>query len=59
MPRLQSELTLLIDVPLDDAHREARMTLRGHVVRRFPGPAADETSVGVYLSEEVDPEATG
>ena len=59
MPRLQSELTLLIDVPLDDAHREARMTLRGHVVRRFPGPGADETSVGVYLSEEVDPEATG
>jgi len=58
VPRLQSELTLLIDVPIDDSHREARMTLRGHVVRRFPGSEPEETTVGVYFSEEVDPEVS-
>ncbi|HEX9760777.1 MAG TPA: MBL fold metallo-hydrolase [Candidatus Acidoferrales bacterium] len=55
-PRLQSEVKVLIEVPLDDSHRDGRIALRGHVVRRLPGPDPDSTTVGVFFTEEVDPD---
>lgn len=56
IPRLQSEVKVVVEVPLDDAHRDARIQLRGHVVRRMPGPDPQTTYIGVFFTEEVDPD---
>jgi len=58
-PRLQSELQVLMEAPVDDLHPDGRVRLRGYVVRREPGPEAHLTAVGVVFTEEQGGARTG
>ncbi len=54
-PRLQSELSIKMEMPVDENHPNGRVNLKGYVVRREPAP--DKSNyVGVVFTEENDPE---
>lgn len=57
-PQLQSELKVVMQVPVDTTHRDAHICLRGFVVRREPAQEKDKVSIGVVFTEEIDPDAT-
>src|SRR6266704_3493464 len=50
-PRLQSEVTVVMEPTGNEGHGEAAMNLRGYVVRIEPGPEKDLTAVGVVFTE--------
>ncbi len=50
-PRLQSEVTVVMEPPGNEGHGEAAMNLRGYVVRIEPGPEKDLSAVGVVFTE--------
>lgn len=50
-PRLQSELSVVMETPGNEGHREAVMKLRGYVVRIEPGPKKEQTAVGVVFTD--------
>ena len=57
-PRLQSELNIKMEMPVDEQHPNGRVNLKGYVVRREPG--ADKSNfVGVVFTEENDPDLPG
>jgi len=56
-PRLQSELKMTMEVPVDESHPSGRINLRGYVVRREPAEGEPgQLSVGVIFTEESDPD---
>ncbi len=50
-PRLQSEVTVVMEPTGNEGHGEAAMNLRGYVVRIEPGPEKDLSAVGVVFTE--------
>jgi len=50
-PRLQSELTVIMESPGNESHEDGAMRLRGYVVRIEPGPEKDQTAIGVVFTE--------
>ena len=50
-PRLQSELQVEMGDPGKETPTEHPMRLRGYVVKLEPGPATDQTAVGVVFTE--------
>jgi phosphoribosyl 1,2-cyclic phosphodiesterase len=50
-PRLQSEVTVVMEPTGNEGHGEAAMNLRGYVVRVEPGPEKDLSAVGVVFTE--------
>jgi len=59
LPRLQSELQVLMEAPMDDLHPDGRIPLRGFVIRREHPPGEQRHAVGIVFAEEVDPERVG
>ena len=56
-PRLQSELNITMEVPVDETHPEGRVALRGYVIRREPAPLDSKTHfVGIIFTEDSDPD---
>lgn len=55
-PRLQSELNVVLEVPVDENHPQGRITLRGYVVRREPLGSDNLNAVGIVFTEESDPD---
>jgi phosphoribosyl 1,2-cyclic phosphodiesterase len=56
LPRLQSEVTVHVEMPVDETHPAGRITLKGYVVRREPGPQKDQVYAGVVFTEQNDPD---
>jgi phosphoribosyl 1,2-cyclic phosphodiesterase len=56
LPRLQSEVKVKIEMPIDENHPSGLVVLRGYVVRREPAPNVNHNYVGVVFTEENDPE---
>jgi phosphoribosyl 1,2-cyclic phosphodiesterase len=50
-PRLQSEVTVVMEPTGNEGHGEAAMNLRGYVVRIEPGPEKDLSAVGIVFTE--------
>jgi phosphoribosyl 1,2-cyclic phosphodiesterase len=59
LPRLQSELQVLMEAPVDELHPNGRIPLRGFVIRREPAADEERTAVGIIFAEEVDGERVG
>ena len=55
-PRLQSELQVMMEAPVDDLHPDGRIPLRGYVVRREPASDENRNAVGIVFAEEVEPD---
>lgn len=55
-PRLQSELKMSMEVPVDEQHPQGRISLRGYVVRREPFGPNKTNAVGIVFTEESDPD---
>lgn len=50
-PRLQSEVHVTMETPGDEGHSDGHLRLRGYVVRLEPGPAKEQTAVGIVFAE--------
>jgi phosphoribosyl 1,2-cyclic phosphodiesterase len=51
IPRLQSELQVLMEAPPGENSAENHMKFRGYVVRLEPGPEKNRTAVGIVFTE--------
>jgi phosphoribosyl 1,2-cyclic phosphodiesterase len=59
LPRLQSELQVLMEAPVDELHPNGRIPLRGYVIRREHAADEDRNAVGIVFAEEVEPDRVG
>jgi phosphoribosyl 1,2-cyclic phosphodiesterase len=60
LPRLQSELQVMMEAPVDELHPDGRIPLRGFVIRReHPPGEKNRHAVGIVFAEEVDPDRIG
>lgn len=51
IPRLQSELQVMMESPAGENNAENHMRFRGYVVRLEPGPEKNRTAVGIVFTE--------
>jgi phosphoribosyl 1,2-cyclic phosphodiesterase len=54
VPRLQSEVSVMMEAALGASDKSGYVHLRGYVVRREPGPSDSQTGVGLIFTEEID-----